>query len=99
MERTSSSHRTMDIYGHCVSAILVEPGYEISQRISQGVEYAGRGRITQDELDEYQHDDVYPFNDFTVEEKLDIALQMAESIAELHGHHEGVIVNDDGKIE
>lgn len=95
MERTSSSPRTIDIYGHCYTSILVEFGYEISQRIVQGVEYSGRGRITQEDLDALQTEDVHPFNDFGPEEKLDIALMMAEGIAVMHGHHEGVIVNDD----
>jgi len=97
MERTSSSTRTMNVYGHCHTSMLVERGYEISQRIVQGEEYQGRGRITQHDLDALQVDDLHPFNDFTVEEKLDIALAMAEGIAVMHGHEEGVIVNDDGK--
>jgi len=88
----------MDMYGHCYSSMLVEAGYEMSQRISQGEEYDGRGRISQKQLDEFQHDDVHPFNDFTPEEKLDIALAMAEGIAVMHGHFEGVIVNDDGEL-
>lgn len=95
MEKTSASNRTNNMYGHCYSSVLVEFGHEISQRIVQGEEYRGRGRITQKELDELQVDDVHPFNDFDAEEKLEIALSMAEGIAILHGHEEGVIMNDD----
>lgn len=95
MERTSASDRTMDIYGHCAFSMLVEVGYEISQRISSGVEYDGRGRITDEELDAIQVDGVVSFNNFSAEEKLDVALAMAEGLAVLHGHDEGVILLDD----
>jgi len=73
----------------------VEFGYELSQNISEGTEYDGRGRIGQDDLDRLQQHDVYPFNNFTKEEKLNIALKMAEGVAILHGNAEGVIMNDD----
>ena len=107
MERTTSSNRTMDIYGHCYTSLLVEHGFEISQRIVQGVEYHGRGRIAQHDLDALQaaadanqtRDSnlhaLVSFNDFSAIEKLDIALAMAEGLAVMHGHPEGVIVNDD----
>jgi hypothetical protein len=85
MERMSASPRIMNLYGHCYTSMLVEHGYEISQRMVQGVEYNGRGRISQQELDEEEKDGVKPKNNFTVEEKLEIALAMAEGIAELHG--------------
>ena len=32
-----------------------------------------------------------PFNNYTVEEKLDLALSMAESLADLHGFRDGVM--------
>ena len=32
-----------------------------------------------------------PRNDYTVEEKLDLALAMAESLADLHGFRDGVM--------
>ncbi|GKY94534.1 hypothetical protein MPSEU_000419100 [Mayamaea pseudoterrestris] len=95
MERMSASPRIMNIYGHCFTSMLVEHGYEISQRMVQGVEYKDRGRVTQEELDLEEKDGVKPRNNFTVEEKLEIALAMAEGVAELHGHPEGVILNDD----
>jgi serine/threonine protein kinase len=95
MERTTSSQHTIDIYGHCYTSVLVEPAFELSKYIVEGVEYKGRGRISQAALDEMQVEDVYPFNNFTTEEKLDIALGMAQGIAVLHGNAEGVVVNDD----
>jgi hypothetical protein len=39
-----------------------------------------------------------PFNDFTAVEKLDIALQMAKSLADMHGYFGGVIVHDDVQL-
>ena len=39
-----------------------------------------------------------PFNDFTAVEKLDMALQMAKSLADLHGYEGGVIVHDDVQL-
>jgi hypothetical protein len=37
-------------------------------------------------------------NQFEVSEKLQLALEMAESIAELHGFKDGVIVHDDVQL-
>jgi hypothetical protein len=85
MERMTASPRIMNLYGHCYTSMLVEHGYEISQRIVEGVEYNGRGRIPQELLDREEKDGVKPRNNFTVEEKLEIALAMAEGIAMLHG--------------
>jgi serine/threonine protein kinase len=46
-------------------------------------------------LDQY---DVNPQNDYTVIEKLEIALAMAESLAVLHGFKDGIIVHDDVQL-
>lgn len=43
-------------------------------------------------------DGLESFNDYTVEEKLDMALSMAESLADLHGFRDGVIVHDDVQL-
>lgn len=85
MERMTASPRIMNLYGHCFTSMLVEYGYEISQRIARGIEYNGRGRVSQEELDREEKDGVKPRNNFTAEEKLEIALAMAEGVAELHG--------------
>jgi serine/threonine protein kinase len=96
MERTTASRRTMNAYGHCYTSLLVEQGFEISQRIVQGVEYHGRGRVKQEDLDKLQSNGtLVSFNEFSAEEKLEVATAMAEAIAMMHGHEEGVIVNDD----
>jgi len=95
MERMSSHPQIADLFGHCYTSLMVQQGFEISQQIVSGEEYNGRGRIAQAELNELQRRDVHPLNNFAVEQKLDIAISMAEAIAVLHGHDEGVIVNDD----
>jgi hypothetical protein len=98
MEALSASPRTSNIYGHCGSSILVEPGREIFEEIIPYSKYARgdrRGRISQADLDKIQQDDVHPLNDYTVEKKLDVAIAMAESLAEMHGYEGGVMINDD----
>ena len=51
--------------------------------------------MKQTELDKLQVDDVRPMNNLTNHQKLDIAIAMAESIAEIHGYEGGVIIHGD----
>lgn len=98
MEKLSSSRVTSDIYGHCGTTILVELGREIENKIVPSVTVNHQrvhGRIRQSVLDAVQVDDVYPMNTFSNWEKLDIAVAMAESLAEMHGFKGGVMTNDD----
>jgi hypothetical protein len=91
MERLTSSSRIIDMYGHCGTSITVEPiSYELEL-------YAvPKGYMKKEELaDKY---DVNPQNDFTATEKLEMALEMAESLAVLHGYEGGVIVHDDVQL-
>ena len=87
MERLTASPRIVDIYGHCGTSVLTEffPG-EVEEFLIPG---PGRREKLNDK------NDVDPKNDLTAEEKLYIALQMAESMADLHGFKDGVIVHDD----
>lgn len=89
MERLTASPRIADIYGHCGSSIYSEflPNEVEEQMIP------GEG----DGINPPLHDkhDAHSLNDYTISEKLDIALQMAEAIADLHGYEGGVIVHDD----
>ena len=85
MERLTTSPRIADIYGHCAMSVLTEnlPGlvedYVVPQTSSmpEGVLH--------------DEDDVQPLNNFTATEKLEMALAMAEGIADLHGFKDGVI--------
>lgn len=100
MERLSASPRITQIYGYCATSLAVEVGKEITKDIVPFVpelQYE-RGRVPQSDLDELQklhQTEIYSFNNFTAEEKLDIAIQVAEAVAEMHGFAGSVIVNDD----
>jgi len=89
MEKLSSSPRIVDIYGYCASSVLTERfAEELEQYIIPGSGYLHTHKL-------HDHKDVDPQNQYTVTEKLEIALAMAESIADLHGFKDGVIVHDD----
>jgi len=51
-----------------------------------------------DQKDLNDKDDVDPQNKFTATEKLNIALAMAESLADLHGFKDGMIIHDDVQL-
>jgi serine/threonine protein kinase len=81
--------RIVTSYGHCGATVLAENmPIEVSDKIIPGTGY-----ISQEELDKLP--DVHPANNFTVEEKLDIAILMAESLADIHNFVGGVIVHGD----
>jgi serine/threonine protein kinase len=89
-ERLTSSERIVDIYGHCGLSILsefVDGGY------LEDIIVPGEGYMKPKNLDD--HDDVKPQNNLTANDKLLIALEMAESIALLHNYPGGRIVHDD----
>lgn len=92
MEQLSGSEHVSRIYGHCGSTVLVEKGHELTYKIVPRLHNGlARGHISQHELDKLQTNDVYSFNNFTAEEKLDMAIVFSENIAELHGFPKGVI--------
>jgi hypothetical protein len=100
MEKFSGSPRFTNIYGYCATSLLVEIANEISERIVpfHTEIQTEAGRISQTKLDALEKtrpDSIYAFNNFTTEEKLEIAIQMAEALAEMHGFSLGVIANDD----
>ena len=89
MERLTSSPNIVDIYGHCAVSVLTEAlSMEIESRV-----ISENGYLSGNPLND--KDDVDPKNNFTPTEKLILALEMAEAIAELHGFKDGVIVHDD----
>jgi len=109
MEVLSASPAVSNIYGHCSTTLFVEAANELTfDIVPYDQEWQSeRGRISHERLREKQrheqgggddvseNDEPYSMNRFTAEEKLDMALQMAESLAEMHGNAKGVIVNDD----
>jgi hypothetical protein len=91
MERLSASNLIVDIYGHCGTSIMAEamPG-EIKPTIVPAtiVPAPEDGDIESYDLGHMhalQETDVHPMNNLTANEKLDLALLMAESLAVLHG--------------
>lgn len=91
MERLTSSPRIINMFGHCGTSITVEPiSYELEQ-------YAvPSGYMKKEALSDKF--DVKPQNDFDPIEKLSLALEMAETLAILHGYEGGVIVHDDVQL-
>lgn len=96
MIQTSSSNRTMDLYAYCATSVLVEPGEPFERYISPYEEKEfSRNKLRRMHDKNQKDSDVIPMNQYTSNERLEIALAMAESIAELHGNREGVIINHD----
>jgi serine/threonine protein kinase len=92
MERLTSSPNIIDIYGHCGASVMVE---SMPREVEEYI-VPGGGWIAQEDL--HDSKDVDLQNQFEVSEKLQLALEMAESIAELHGFKDGVIVHDDVQL-
>jgi hypothetical protein len=93
---SSRPRRTSNVYGYCSTSIFVEAAKELTYDIVPELEIQEeRGRIAQKKLDKMQTEDVYPLNDFTVPDKLKIALSMAEALAGMHGHPGGSFAHDD----
>ncbi len=90
-ERLSASPRIYDIYGFCGIGILSEYFHfgDIEGDVTGGDEgYAKPGTLKDEE-------EVKPQNNLTGIEKLVLALEMAESLADLHGYPNGAISHDD----
>jgi len=95
MERLSASKVTSDIYAHCGTTVVVQSGHDFKKELVPKIGRNHRGRLPQEDLDKLQVNDAQPMNNYTISEKVDMALAMAESLAETHGYEGGVIVNDD----
>ena len=91
MERLTKSPRIMSIYGHCSTTTMVEVvPIEFEEAVVQHDE-----NVSHETIEERNKDGVRPYNNLTATGKLQFALDMAESIADLHGFEEGVIIHDD----
>eukprot|EP00553_Chaetoceros_curvisetus_P003144 CAMPEP_0204615674 /NCGR_PEP_ID=MMETSP0717-20131115/3110_1 /ASSEMBLY_ACC=CAM_ASM_000666 /TAXON_ID=230516 /ORGANISM="Chaetoceros curvisetus" /LENGTH=409 /DNA_ID=CAMNT_0051628673 /DNA_START=269 /DNA_END=1495 /DNA_ORIENTATION=- len=90
MERLTASPRIADIYGHCATSI----NSEFLPKEIEGMIIPTEGEGS----DIKEGGDVEIFNDLTPSMRLDISLQMAESIADLHGFKDGVLVHDDVQL-
>lgn len=89
MERLSASPRITDMYGFCATSVMTEP---LPGEI-WGEAVPTKRTIQKRELrDKNQLD---PKNKYTPTEKIEMALDLAEALAELHGFADGMIVHDD----
>lgn len=94
MERMTKSPRIMNMYGHCSFSTMVEVvPIEFEERV-----VIGEGYETNDAIEKRNENGALPFNNFTTTEKLGFALEMAESLADLHGFEDGIIVHDDVQL-
>lgn len=89
LERLSHSPQVLDIYSYCGTSVVVEA--MVSELQDSMV--PGDGFASQKKLDKL--DNVYPRNNFTASEKLQITLSMATSLADLHGFSYGPITHAD----
>jgi len=95
LERLSHSPRILDIYSYCGSSVILEA---MSSDINKYI-VPQKGYMLQSKLDKLQDTDVHPFNQLTESEKLQIALEMAEALADIHGFQEGLIMHADVHID
>ena len=86
MERLTSSPRIVNIYGHCGATVWVEAiPYEVEEYIVPGDGYIKANQT----LNASQ--ELKPQNRYTPTQKLQMALDMSESLADLHGYKGGVM--------
>jgi hypothetical protein len=89
MERLTASPRIVDAYGYCGTSILAENmPFEVAEHMVPGT-----GNADQEELDQLPA--LRPVNNYTIEEKLNMAIEMSEALADLHGASGGVILHGD----
>ena len=91
MERLTASPRTVDIHGYCGISILME---HMLETVTHNV-LPHMVSMKQAKLDDIQRNDFVARNNLTAIEKLDLAITMAESIADLHGFSGGMIAHGD----
>jgi serine/threonine protein kinase len=81
----------LKIYGYCGGSVIVEAMAADLHKIV----IPGDGQASQSRLDQIPIDQPLSQNSLTVSEKLQIALEMAESLAALHGYSGGRIIHSD----
>lgn len=91
-ERLSASPRTYDIYGHCGLSIASEFFYH------GDVEDLVLGEIGYEEPTNGSGDEVQTRNGLSPVQKLVLALDMAEGLADLHGYSSNLIIHDDVQL-
>lgn len=113
MERLTSSPRITTPYGHCAFALVVEPApgsmadwivpYHSAFQNYPGVlpqqtlNYRDNDPVDKD--GGFNNGDVRPLNNLTALEKLNVALALAESLADIHGLDTGPLVLGDVALD
>lgn len=99
MERMTASPHVESMYTYCGTTLSVPIMREASgdfipyKQDDPGEWY--RGRISQADLDKLQTKGVHSFNNLTLQEKLTVALDLAQGLSDLHGHKDGPIIHGD----
>lgn len=96
-ERLTASPHIFDIYGFCGLSIVSE---FFEHGDIEKLAVPNQGALTDAEVRQVKDQDgpLTVFNDISPSEKLRMALQMAEGIADLHGNVGGVIVHQDVQL-
>lgn len=95
MELLSASPRAIDIYSHCAMSSVIEfAPMDMEEYILPTTGYSPKRLIRKG-----AKSDNLPVNDhISPEEKLEIALEMAKCLAEMHGFEDGVIAHVDVQV-
>jgi hypothetical protein len=98
IDQLSNSPYILDLLGMCGTSVWMEPApIEVAPRIM----VSGTGYLSARQLQNFQREldsdaaTVRSFNNLTPQQKLNMALVMAKSVATLHGNPGGVIVHGD----
>ena len=100
MAALTGSPVTSNLYSHCSTTLIVESAQDFHwDLVPHHPIQEERGRMSHANMrvleHRYSHGGPFSFNNYTVDQKLQMALEMAEGLAEMHGYVGGVMVNDD----
>lgn len=102
LEQRSDSPALGNIYGYCAFSIAIQPGLydmEASVLTSNPLDPEATGQVSAEEWAKASASGAHSFNAFSVSEKLDILLQMTESLAEVHGLPTGPVAVGDIAVD
>lgn len=88
-DNLASSPRLLDLYGHCGVSLMLQAAAQgdVEREVVPSKGFFQHGATAADSFP--------PHNNMTLSRKLDWAVQMAESLADLHGYEGGVMLHGD----
>ena len=92
MERLTASPRIADIYGKCGTSVMQEL---LLDTVVNRMEGPYGGHATRKQFMRVQRHEPDAMNNLTLSEKLSMAIEFAESLAELHGFEGGTMMHGD----